>query len=41
MYENIHVLNIRVNKFLRVLHENTLIQQFCKVEITMHVLPIK
>ena len=38
MYENIHVLNVCVNKFLWVPHENILTQNF---EITVHVLPIK
>ena len=41
MYENIHVLNIRVNKFSRVPHENILARKFCEVEITVHVSPIK
>ena len=41
VYENIHVLNIRVNKFLRVLHENILTRKFCEAEITVHVSPIK
>ena len=41
MYENIHVLNICVNKFSRVPHENTLIRKFCQDEITVQVSPIK
>ena len=41
--ENIHVLkfNIHVNKFSKVPHENFLTRKFCKVEITVHVSPIK
>ena len=41
MYENIHVLNVYVNKFLWVPHENTLTQKFCQVEISVHVFLIK
>ena len=41
VYENIQVLNIRVNKISRVPHKNTLTWKFCKVEITVHVSPIK
>ena len=41
MYESIHVLNIRVNKFSRVSNENILTGKFCEVEITVHVSPIK
>ena len=41
MYENIHVLNIHVNKFLWVPHQNILTQKFCQIEITVHVLLIK
>ena len=39
-YENIHVLNVSVNKFLWVPHKNILTRKFCQVEITVHVLPI-
>ena len=41
VYQNIHVLSIRVNKFLRVPHKNILARKFCKVEFTVHVSPIK
>ena len=41
VYENIHVLNIHVNKFSRVPHENILTRKFCEVEITVHVSLIK
>ena len=41
MHENIHVLNICVNKFSRVPHENILTQNFCQVEITVHISSIK
>ena len=41
MYENIHALNFRVNKFSWVPHENILAQKFCWVEIIVHVLLIK
>ena len=42
VYENIHVLNIRVNKFSRVPHENNYFNtKICQVEITAHVSPIK
>ena len=41
MYENIHVLNVRVNKFSWVPHENMLTRKFCQVEITVHVLLIQ
>ena len=41
VYENIHVLNIRVNKFSRVPHETILTGKFCEVEIIVHVSPIK
>ena len=41
VYENIHVLNICVDKFSRVPHENILTQKFCEIEITVHVSPIK
>ena len=41
VYENIHVLNICVNKLSVVPHQNTLTQKFCQVEITVHVLPVK
>ena len=37
VYENIHVLNIHVNKFSRVPHKNILTQKFCEVENTVHV----
>ena len=40
MYENIHELNIRVNKLSRVPHENIL-TRICQVKITVHILPIK
>ena len=33
VYENIHVLNIRVNKFSRVPHENVLTQKFVKLKL--------
>ena len=33
MYENIHVLNIRVNKFSRVPHENILTRKFVKLKL--------
>ena len=33
VYENIHVLNIRVNKFSRVPHENILIWKFVKLKL--------
>ena len=41
VYENIHVLNIRVNKFSRVPHENILTRKFVQVEITVHISPIE
>ena len=41
VYENIHALNIRVNKFSRVPHKNILTWKICQVEITVHVWPIK
>ena len=41
MYANIHVLNVRVNKFLWVPHKNIFTKILPKVEITVHVLPIK
>ena len=41
MYENIYVLNVHVNKFSWVPHENILTRKFCQVEITVHVLLIK
>ena len=37
MYENIHVLNVHINKLLWVSHENNLARKFCQVEITVHV----
>ena len=40
MYENIHALNIRVNKFSMMPHENILTWKFVKL-ITVHVSPIK
>ena len=33
MYENIHVLIIRVNKFSRVPHENILTRKFVKLKL--------
>ena len=33
VYENIHVLNIRVNKFSRVPHKNILPQKFVKLKL--------
>ena len=39
MYENIHVLNICVNKFSRVPHENILTQNFVKFKLLC--MPIK
>ena len=39
--ENIHLLNVCVNKLSWVSHENILRQKFCQVEITAHVLLIK
>ena len=33
MYENIHVLNIRVNKFSRVPHKNILTRKFVKLKL--------
>ena len=33
VYENIHVLNIRVNKFSRVPHENILTRKFVKLKL--------
>ena len=33
MHENIHVLNIRVNKFSRVPHENILTRKFVKLKL--------
>ena len=33
MYENIHVFNIRVNKFSRVPHENILTLKFVKLNL--------
>ena len=33
MYENIHVLNIRVNNFSRVPHENILTRKFVKLKL--------
>ena len=41
MYESIHVLNIHVNKFLWVPHQNILTQKFWHIEITVHALLIK
>ena len=32
MYENVHVLNVCVNKFLWALHASILMQKFCQVE---------
>ena len=40
VYENIHVLNIHVNKFSRVPHKN-FNTKICQVEITVHVSPTK
>ena len=40
VHENIHMLNICVNIFRAVSQENTLTQKFCKVKITLHLLPI-
>ena len=43
MHKNIHVLNVHVNKFSWVPHENILTYKFCQlhiIEITVHVLPI-
>ena len=34
VYENIHVLKIRVNKFSRVPHENILTQKFVKLKLS-------
>ena len=36
MYENIHVLNVRVNKFSWVPQENISTRKFRQVEITVH-----
>ena len=33
VYENTHVLNIRVNKFSKVLHENILARKFIKLKL--------
>ena len=33
VYENIHVLNTRVNKFSRVPHENILTRKFVKLKL--------
>ena len=33
VYENIHVLNIRVNKFSRVPHKNILTRKFVKLKL--------
>ena len=33
VYENIHVLNIRANKFSRVPHENILTQKLVKLKL--------
>ena len=41
LYKNIHVLNVRANKFSRVAHKNILTRKFCQVEITVHVLLIQ
>ena len=41
MYENIHVLDIRVNKFSRVPPRKYFNMNICQVEIIVHVLPIK
>ena len=41
MHENIHVLNVCVNKLLWVSHESILSRKFCQVEVTVHVLLIK
>ena len=41
VHDNIHVLNVHVNKFSRVLHENILKRKSCQIEITVHVLLIK
>ena len=41
MYENIHVLNVCVNKFSWVPLKNILTTKFCQVEISVHVLLIK
>ena len=43
VYENIHVLNVRVNKFSWVPHENILTRKFFQlhiIEITVHAFPI-
>ena len=43
VYENIYVLNVRVNKFLWVPHEDILtwnVFQLHTIEITVHILPI-
>ena len=38
VYENIHVLKIRVNKFSRVSHKNILTRKFVKLKLLcMHV----
>ena len=37
VYEDIHALNIRVNKFSRVPNENILTREFCQAEITVYV----
>ena len=41
MYEDIHVLNIHVNKFSRVPHKNILTLKICQVEIAVHAWQIK
>ena len=41
MYENFHVLNIRVNKFSRVPLKNIFNTKICQVEIAVHVAPSK
>ena len=33
MYENIHLLNIHVNKFSRLPHENTLTRKFVRLKL--------
>ena len=41
MFENIHMLNVHLNEFPWVPHENILTQKFCEVENTVHALLIK
>ena len=41
VYKSIHVLNVCVNNLSWVSHKNILRQNFCQVEIIVHVLSIK